>query len=262
MTLRRNLTKHLLAAAAVSALAALSSAPLLAGSPDTVFARLLSEGAPLPEAAAPAAPAPAAYRQEECLELASIGCFYNGAPGAGAVPLLIYYRGWVLESNYPGSGLAGGHITGAADILRSSRAALSFYKLKRLADEKRVAVLVTGSSDIAVTQADVDKLRAGLGVDFSSISAAAHSGGYVGLKRSIGTFARLERVILLDSFYDDFSAPVSDKIRQGAACTGFYTPHNAARYAKYFSGTGCRAEARTSPADHENYVPASLLKSF
>lgn len=260
--MRKNPVKHIINAAALIALAALSPAGPLAAPPETAFGLLASECAAVPEAAPPP-PAPAASRQdEECAELGSIGCFYNGAPGAGAVPLLIYYRGWVLESNYPGGGLYGGHITGAANILRSSRAALSFYKLRRLADEKRIAVLVTGSSDIAVTQADVEKLQAALGGKFSSVSVAAHSGGYTGLTRSIGTFGRLERIILLDSFYDDFSAPVSAGIAQGAACTGFYTPHNAARYDKYFARTGCRAEARPSPADHENYVPAALLRAF
>jgi len=238
------------------------AAPLMAGPDDTSFGQLLSQDAPAMAVPLPLAPAPEAPKSEECVEIPSIGCYYSGAPAGAAVRLLIYYRGWVSDTNYPGSGLSGGHISGRTDILRSSRAALSFYKLKQLAVEKRIAVLVTGSSDISVKRSDVDRLQAGLGVAFGSVSVAAHSGGYVGLSSSIDSFSGLDKIILLDSFYSDFSSKIGAQVRQGAACTGFYTPHNAARYKQFFSGIGCRAEARTSPDDHEHYVPASLLKSF
>ena len=236
--------------------------PLLAGPDDTSFGQLFSRDAAAPAAPLPLPPVPEAQRSDECVELPSIGCYYSGAPAGAAVPLLIYYRGWVSDTNYPGSGLYGGHISGRANLLRSSRAALSFYKLKQLAMEKRIAVLVTGSSDISVKRADLDRLQAGLGVTFGPVSVAAHSGGYVGLSRSIDTFSRLDKIILLDPFYSDFSAKISAQVRQGAACTGFYTPHNAARYKQFFSGAGCPAEARPSHDDHEHYVPSSLLKSF
>lgn len=238
------------------------AAPLMAGPDDTSFGQLFSRDATAPAAPLPLPPVPEAQRSDECVELPSIGCYYSGAPAGAAVRLLIYYRGWVTDANYPGGGLYGGHIRGRVDILRSSRAALSFYKLKQLAMGKRIAVLVTGSSDISVKRTDVDRLQAGLGVTFGSVSVAAHSGGYVGLSSSIDTFSRLDKIILLDPFYADFSARIGAQVRQGAACTGFYTPHNAARYKQFFSGAGCRAEARTSPDDHEHYVPSSLLKSF
>lgn len=238
------------------------AAPLLAGPDDTSFAQLLSGGAAAPAVSPPPEPVPAARTSGECIEIPSIGCYYSGAPAGAAVPLLIYYRGWVSDTNYPGSGMYGGHISGRANILRSARAALSFYKLKQLAAEKRIAVLVTGSSDISVKRPDLDRLQAELGVAFGPVSAAAHSGGYVGLGRSIDSFSELNKIILLDPFYADFSAGIGTKIRQGAVCTGFYTPHNAARYKRYFSGIGCSAEPRTSPADHESYVPAALQRSF
>lgn len=220
----------------------------------------------LPDAASvevplPPPPAPAARGAGECSPVAGIGCYYSGAPAGEAVQLLIYYRGWLSETNYPGGGLSGGHI-GGADLLRSSRAALSFYKLRQLADDRRLAVLVTGSSDVAVTRADVDRLEAQLGARFGAVSVAAHSGGYVGLGKSLDSFGRLERIVLLDPFYADFSAQVAAQVRRGAACGGFYTPHNAARFKQFFSGSGCTAEPRTSPGDHEYYVPASLKKAF
>ncbi len=243
------------------ALALITAAPLPAGAAGSLD-QLLTPGADAPEVPVPPVPAPAAVRTDECAEIPSVGCYYSGAPAGESVPLLIYYRGWISDTNYPGSGLYGGRITGKANILRSSRAALSFYKLKQLAAEKRIAVLVTGSSDIAVTRSDLDSLQASLGVVFRSVSAAAHSGGYVGLGRSIDSFSRLEKVILLDPFYSDFSAKIAAQIGRGAVCTGFYTPHNAARYKRYFSGIGCNAEPRTSAADHEFHVPASLQKSF
>lgn len=220
----------------------------------------------LPDAASvevplPPPPAPAARAGGECAPVAGVGCFYSGAPAGAAAPLLIYYRGWLSETNYPGGGLSGGHI-GGADLLRSARAALSFYGLKRLADEKRLAVLVTGSSDIGVTRADLDRLAAQLGAAFTSVSVAAHSGGYAGLSKSLDSFGRLEKMILLDPFYSDFSAKVAAQVGRGAACGGFYTRHNAARYKQFFSGSGCAAEPRTSPGDHEYYVPSSLKKAF
>lgn len=240
----------------------LSAAPLLAGPADTSFGLLLSQGAAIPEVPAQSDPVRAALTTEECADLSPIGCYYSGAPAGAAVPLLIYYRGWVTGTNYPGGGLYGGHISGKADILRSSRAAFTFYKLGQLAREMRVAVLVTGSSDIGVKRSDVDRLQAALGVNFRSVSVAAHSGGYVGLGNSIGTFGRLEKIVLLDPFYSDFSAVVKAGIRQGAVCTGFYTPHNAARYKQYFSGAGCSAQPRTAASDHEYYVPDSLHGAF
>lgn len=191
---------------------------------------------------------------------AGVGVYYDGSGGSAAAPLLVYYRGWVGAGNYPGGGLSGGHITGSANIVRSAAAALKFYKLAELAAEKGLVVLVTGSSDIAVRQAEIDALGRELGKDFTGVYAAAHSGGYVGLSASLPSLARLDALVLLDPFYSDFSAAVLARTQAGAACGGFYTPHNKARYQKWFTGAGCAVDESFSAADHEGWVGPSLKK--
>ena len=193
---------------------------------------------------------------EECAEIIKTGCFYNGAPAGQKVPLLIYYRGWVTETNYPGSGLSGGVITGEANILRSARAAAEFYGLKKLARSRGLAVLVTGSSNIKVGRENIRQLQQATGLTFTDVYAAAHSGGYVGLSGSLGQLDNVKNIVLLDCFYSDFSGAVQDQVQNGSACSGFYTPHNAARYNSYFSGLGCSVDRRTAPEHESGVVPA------
>ncbi len=202
------------------------------------------------------------YPGGDCVPVKNIGCYFSGAPTGKHAPLLIYYRGWLSDTNYPGGGLNGGHITGEANILRSARAALDFYGLKRLAQEKGLVVLVTGSSDIVFTRQDVASLQRELDYVFPEVHVAAHSGGYVGLSASIGSLDRVDGIILLDPFYSDFSARLRPWIKGGAACGGFYTPHNEKRYNEYFSSLGCAVESRSSASDHERYVPTSLNKNL
>ncbi|OGS28604.1 MAG: hypothetical protein A2218_07295 [Elusimicrobia bacterium RIFOXYA2_FULL_53_38] len=203
-----------------------------------------------------------ARQAPDCAAFKTTGCYFNGAKPGAKAPLLIYYRGHLSAQNYPTGGLYGGHITGPANILSSARSALTFYGLKQLALDKGLVVLVTGSSDISVLQIEVDDLQSELGYVFPRVSLAAHSGGYVGLSRSIGTLNRVDDIILLDPFYTDFAAKIRPRILEGAACSGFYTPHNAKRYKQYFSGLGCQVEARTGAADHENWVAPCLEHAF
>jgi hypothetical protein len=198
----------------------------------------------------------------DCVAFGAKGCYFNGAEPGVKAPLLVYYRGFLLNSNYPAGGLSGGHITGQANILSSARSALKFYGLKQLAQDHGFVVLVTGSSDISVVQSDVDQLQTELGYIFPRVYVAAHSGGYVGLRQSINTFDRVDYIVLLDPFYEDFSAKIRPRIIQGAGCSGFYTPHNAQRYNEYFSGIGCSVQARTSASDHEKWVAPCLQRAF
>ncbi len=204
----------------------------------------------------------AAYAGGDCAPVKNIGCYFNGAPAGEKAPLLIYYRGWLSDTNYPGGGLNGGHISGEANILRSARAALDFYGLKRLAQEKGLVVLVTGSSDINVTRQHIADLQRELGYVFPAVHVAAHSGGYIGLSASIDSLDRVDGIILLDPFYSDFSAKLRPWIQSGAACGGFYTPHNNKRYEDYFFTLGCAVESRAAASDHEFYVPKSLNKNL
>ena len=198
----------------------------------------------------------------ECAAFGAKGCYFRGAEPGIKAPLLVYYRGFLSNYNYPSGGLSGGHITGQANILSSARSALNFYGLKKLAQDRGFVVLVTGSSDISVVQSDVDRLQSELGYVFPRVYVAAHSGGYSGLRQSIGTFDRVDNIVLLDPFYADFSAGIRPRILQGAACSGFFTPHNAQRYEQYFSGLGCYVQARSAASDHENWVAPCLQRAF
>jgi len=209
-----------------------------------------------------AAAAPKAGQAPDCVAFKTTGCYFNGARPGVKAPLLIFYRGHLSAQNYPSGGLYGGHITGPANILSSSRSALTFYGLQQLALDKDLVVLVTGSSDISVLQFDVENLQSELGYVFPRVSVAAHSGGYVGLSKSIVSLNRVDNIILLDPFYTDFAAKIRPRILEGAACSGFYTPHNAKRYTQYFSGLGCQIEARTGAEDHENWVAPCLEHAF
>ena len=191
-----------------------------------------------------------------------IGCYFNGARSGKQAPLLIYYRGWLNKTNCPGCGLSGGKITGEYNILRSARSALEFYGLKRVALKKGLVVLVTGSSNIAVAQADIANLQRELGYVFPRVYVAAHSGGYAGLAASMGSLDRVDGIVLLDPFYSDFSSKIRPKTQGGAACGGFYTPHNEARYKNNFSGLKCAVELKSSPGSHERQVEPCLEKNL
>ena len=206
--------------------------------------------------------AKAAPQETAGVPVKGIGSYFNGGQPGKQAPLFIYYRGWLSESNYPGGGLYGGKITGEANILRSSRAAFTHYELMRLASEKGLVVLATGSSDIAVKQADIENLQRELGYDFPRVYVAAHSGGYVGLSASIDSLKRVDGIILLDPFYSDFSAKILPRTQSGTSCTGYFTPHNKARYQKWFSGLKCSFDESTTDKNHDPWVVPSLEKNL
>jgi hypothetical protein len=143
---------------------------------------------------------------------------------------MIYFRGWTKD--HDGS-------VPVAERLRTSRAALGDYALNRAAAAIGAVLLVTGSSDAAVRDADIDALEKQTGRSFSRLILAAHSGGYVGLTASLPKRRDVERVIMLDNFYfndgpDSLGHRVADLVGKGAKCAGFYTPHNKDRYEQRF----------------------------
>ena len=232
-----------------------------AGFDNSILGSATSNG----EIPAPRAPQPVAKAATDApdgVPVKKIGCYFNGAQPGSQAPLLIYYRGWLSGTNYPGGGLSGGKITGEANILRSSRAGLKYYKLKQLALEKGLVVLVTGSSDIPVTQADIANLQNELGYVFPRVYVAGHSGGWSGLSFSIDSLERVDRIVLLDLFYSDFGAKVLARTQNGTACGGYYTPHNKARYQKWFSGSNCAVDESLSAGDHDAWVAPSLKKNI
>lgn len=198
----------------------------------------------------------AAQTLPACAPVAGIGCVYVPASAAadGAAPLMIYFRGWVKP--YDGA-------VPAAERLRSARTAFTSYELGRAADAAGAVLLVTGSSDAAVRDADVDALEKQVGRRFSRLILAAHSGGYDGLGESLPQKRAVARVIMLDDFYfddgpDSLGHRVADLVGKGAACAGFYTPHNKDRYEQRFKPyLACSVDA-FGKNDHDAKVKECL----
>ena len=198
----------------------------------------------------------AAQTPPACAPVPGIGCVYVPPRAAedGSAPLFVYFRGWVkpFKGSVPPS-----------ELLLSARTAFSSYELGRAADAAGAVLLVTGSSDAAVRDADIDALEARVGRRFSRLILAAHSGGYVGLAASLPQKRAVARVIMLDDFYfDDGPASLGRRVAalvdQGAACAGFYTPHNKERWEQRFKPyLVCPIDA-FGPDDHDAKVKDCL----
>ena len=207
-------------------------------------------------ASALAASLAAAQTPPACAPVDGIGCVYVSPKAAEdrSAPLFVYFRGWT--DPYDGS-------VPVSKRLLSARTAFSSYELGRAADGAGAVLLVTGSSDAAVRDADVDALEKQLGRQFSRLILAAHSGGYAGLAASLPQKRAVARVIMLDDFYfndgpDSLGHRVADLVGKGAACAGFYTPHNKARWEQRFKPyLTCPVEAY-GKTDHDAKVKECL----
>ncbi len=198
----------------------------------------------------------AAQTPSACAPVAGIGCVYVPAKAAedGSAPLMIYFRGWVKPWN--------GSVP-VTERLKSSQTAFSSYGLDRAADAAGAVLLVTGSSDAAVLDADIDALEKQVGRKISRLILSAHSGGYVGLNASLPQKRAVARVIMLDDFYfndgpDSLAHRVALLVDKGAVCDGFYTPHNKDRWEQRFKPfLTCPVEA-FGPNDHDLKVKECL----
>ena len=198
----------------------------------------------------------AAAPSHPCAPVDGIGCVYIPASAAadGPAPLMVYFRGWV--NKYNGS-------VPVSERLLSARTAFTGYELGRAADAAGAVLLVTGSSDAAVRDADIDALEKQVGRQFSRVILASHSGGYAGLTASLPQKRTVSRVIMLDNFYfddgpDSLGHHVADLVAKGASCAGFYTPHNQDRYEQRFKPyLACPVDA-FAPTDHDAKVKECL----
>ncbi len=193
-------------------------------------------------------------KDADCLPLAGIGCFFipEGAPADA--PLLVYLRGHhpSLGPNVP-----------AGQFLTSARQAFTFYELGKIAQEKQVVVLVTYRSGLGVTDADLTALAQESKRTFSKTILAAHSGGYVGLGRTLDSGLAAARIVMLDDFYgaggDGLPMKLQRRISAGTACSGFYTPHNKKNYDTGYKGSiQCFIEPLASDAQHNPGVARCL----
>ena len=207
-------------------------------------------------ASALAAGLAAAQTPPACAPVPGIGCVYVSPKAAedGSAPLFVYFRGWVKP--YNGS-------VPVPERPSSAQGAFSTYGLGAAADAAGAILLVTGSSDAAARDADIDALEKQVGRRFSRLILAAHSGGFVGLNASLPQRRAVARVIMLDDFYfndgpDSLGRRVAALVGKGAACAGYYTPHNKDRWEQRFKPyLACPVDA-FGPNDHDAKVGACL----
>jgi hypothetical protein len=196
----------------------------------------------------------AEVKSSECLPLERVGCWYapEGAP-AGA-PLLIYLRG-----HHPAYKAA----VPSGQFLASARQAFMAYGLGKTAREKQVVVLVTYRSGLGVTDEDVADLEKEANRTFARTILAAHSGGYVGLGRTLDSGMAPSRVVMLDDFYgagaDGLPQKLQRLIAAGMRCSGFHTPHNKKNYETgYKRAIQCSIDAMDEDDQHNAAVGRCL----
>ena len=189
-----------------------------------------------------AAPARAAVGGADCLPLAGIGCFFVPEAAPADAPLLVYLRGPHPEhlANVP-----------AGLWLESARQAFTAYKLGETAIENQVVVLVSYRSGLGLTNADLAALGRESTRTFSKTILASHSGGYVGLGRTLDSGVTAARIVMLDNFFsagrDGLPQKLQRLISAGTGCVGFYTPRNKKNYeAGFKNAIQCSIDARAA----------------
>ena len=185
---------------------------------------------------------------ESCRSMEGLGCAFVPDEAPEKPPLLIYLRGWLAPYD--------GRVPPSA-CLASARQAFKRYALGETARAAKAALLVTCSSDRGVTEGDVAALEKASGTAFAERILAAHSGGYVGLERTLAAGLAFSRLLMLDDFY--FGAELSPKIQArisgGVSCAGFYTAHNLARYETRFKpSVSCAVEPHDDFGHDETVV--------
>lgn len=203
---------------------------------------------------------PAAAADPECAALGNKGCWYASPGGIGDPALLVYFRGhWNYTHTNPPPADKG--TIPPAKRLASSRQAFKDYGLKELAIKENLVVIVTGSSDVSISEDDIKAVKEASGVNFVNRYLAAHSGGYVGLQASLPKLGPVNRIVMLDNFYFDqtLSKLVQDRVAAGAECDGFYTGHNRERVKSNFIPVVAKCPLDTyENSDHDAAVPRCL----
>ncbi len=171
----------------------------------------------------------AAAAAPECVPVDGIGCFYapSGLSPESKAPLLVYLRGHY--ESYKGA-------VPSAQRADSAKQAFGKFELGPLADREGMAVLVTGSSDVGVTDAALEALQSRFRLTFGALYLASHSGGNKGLKSTLGKVRRPDRIVMLDNFYfeKEFSLVVQQQVAAGTVCAGFFTRHKEQSYEANF----------------------------
>lgn len=187
----------------------------------------------------------------ECRPLPGVGCVYVPANLDREPGLMIYFRGhW---RSYRGQ---------VPEELRveSARSALAAYGIKAAADRSGLTVLITGSSSVGIGDRELAEARAAAGRPFSRLVLAAHSGGYIGLGKSLPHLPPAARILMLDDFYfdADLTALIKARVEAGTSCTGFVTRHSRARWEARFKPFLVCPVDLYQDSEHEAAVPRCL----
>jgi hypothetical protein len=190
-----------------------------------------------------------------CVPLRPLGCLYVPASLGDSPTLIIYYRGHLNGAP---------HVEGWPNVLRSASHAFAERGLSRSADASGMAALVTGSSDLGVTGAQLQAAEALAGVHFGNIVLASHSGGFVGMEATMGSSSfpmeRVRRVVMLDNFYSGgMLSPIRRLTSAGADCSGYFTNWSDRSIMQTYSGVCSLEDRRTAGDDpHSASVNACL----
>lgn len=134
------------------------------------------------------------------------------------------------------------------------------YRLGPTLSNAGCPVLLLGESRLSVPPGDLLGLMAETGA--TEIEFLSHSAGYLGLTRQLQLLkgspllAQVRGIKLLDNYYDVTTLPAAIRAafgesRSSAICSGFYTPHNSARFKSAYLGV-CPAAALLG--DHKTPV--------
>lgn len=201
-----------------------------------------------------AAPLQAQIREDACVPFEGVGCWYAPEGLPSNAPLLVYLRGHhpAMGPNVP-----------AAQFLSSSRQAFVHYDLGKTAAEKKTILLVTYRSGVAVSPAVVDSLAQEAKRAFSKVTVAAHSGGYVGLLKSLEAGLAPSGFVMLDNFYGKGGGGLASRLQRlissGARCSGYYTAHNKANFEDgYKKSVNCAVDDLGKDSEHNPGVNRCL----
>ena len=173
---------------------------------------------------------------KNCLDLNKYSCLYQKEKSTNST-LVIYHRGhWAsFKGDVP-----------LDQRNNSLKQAIDFYELNKSHEQVESPFLISASSNIGFTIKEIESalLSANLAAD-SKVILASHSGGYVGLlktlnylKKSVYTFD-ISQIIMLDNFYfiKESTSLIKSFLDKGTKCSGYLTAHNSTRFKERFSST-------------------------
>jgi len=119
----------------------------------------------------------------------------------------------------------------------------SQFQLITLSEKLGMILFVSGSSKETFGLNEFKVLEKKLNKNFTSMTFAAHSGGYAGLNSSLLTLKEnpslVKRIFMLDNFYSVKEGGLKDTLRNfynlGVKCQGFVTHHNSERQKNFYS---------------------------